>query len=179
MKTIVGITLIFTALVTATVEAAYIKVDASGNQLQDSATSWSCVYDDVNELLWEVKTDDDDTHDKDNEYRWGGAAETAAGEENVYGDWDELINGSNGESFCGYNDWRVPTKDELREIVVTENSPTINTDYFPNTLAAWFWSSSPNASSVSYAWRFSFNIGYDDNYYRSVYYRVRLVRGGQ
>ena len=155
------------------------KISSSGALLDDVATEWSCVRDNETGLIWEVKTDDDDTHDKDNEYRWGGAAETAAGEENVYGDWDELINGSNGESFCGYNDWRVPTKDELREIVVTENSPTINTDYFPNTLAAWFWSSSPNASSVSYAWRFSFNIGYDDNYYRSVYYRVRLVRGGQ
>ena len=58
MKQIIKFALMLTVLVTASVEAAYIKVDASGNALADSATSWSCVYDDVSELLWEKKTDD-------------------------------------------------------------------------------------------------------------------------
>ncbi|MBT7307336.1 MAG: hypothetical protein HN842_03915 [Gammaproteobacteria bacterium] len=79
MKTTIRIALILTVWVTATVQAAYIKVDVNGNELADSATEWSCVYDDVTQLLWEKKTDDEGIHDKDNTYRWGGADELSRG----------------------------------------------------------------------------------------------------
>ncbi|MBT3197056.1 MAG: hypothetical protein HN344_04960 [Gammaproteobacteria bacterium] len=122
MKQIIKIVLILTALLTATVEAAYIKVDAAGNALPDSATSWSCVYDDVNELLWEVKTDDEGIHDRDNTYRWGlTATMRPAGNSigNSYGDWDTLVNGTNSETLCGLSDWGVPSIDQLRDLMVT------------------------------------------------------------
>jgi hypothetical protein len=41
-----------------------------------------------------------------------------------------------------------------------------------------YWSASPDADNSSCAWYVDFFNGYDDNYYRDDYYRVRLVRGG-
>ena len=47
---------------------SYTKLDASGNDLADSVTSWAMVRDNVTGLIWEVKTDDGTIHDKDNTY---------------------------------------------------------------------------------------------------------------
>ncbi|MBT7307164.1 MAG: DUF1566 domain-containing protein, partial [Gammaproteobacteria bacterium] len=180
MKQIIKAALILTALVTATVEAAYIKVDANGNGLPDSATEWSCVYDDVNQLLWEVKTGDGGIHDTDNTYRWGGAAESYLGGDN-YGDWDELVNGSNSEALCGQSGWGVPTRNELDSIRdTTRSAPLVDSSHFPNTKIAYYWSSSPVADVSYNAWM----LGFDDNGYnndtsRSFSKYVRLARSGQ
>jgi hypothetical protein len=159
-------------------------------------TKWSCVRDNVTGLVWEVKTDagvaDSDTtdnnhtniHHKDNTYRWGG--KTAIGknhaskEGDYYDDWTGLVDGTNNENLCGFNDWRVPTREELRSIVhYGKTNPTIDTNYFPNTIATYFWSSSPNAFFSSNAWLLYFNYGYDNFNLRYNSYRVRLVRFGQ
>ncbi|MBT7308607.1 MAG: DUF1566 domain-containing protein, partial [Gammaproteobacteria bacterium] len=132
MKQIIKFALMLTVLVTASVEAAYIKVDASGNALADSATSWSCVYDDVSELLWEKKTDDGGIHDKDNTYRWGGIGAEGTGGVR-YDDWDSLVNGSNSETLCGVTGWIVPTIGELSTVVVTSSDRTsVDTSFFPH-----------------------------------------------
>jgi len=184
MKQIIKIVLILTALLTATVEAAYIKVDAAGNALPDSATSWSCVYDDVNELLWEVKTDDEGIHDRDNTYRWGlTATMRPAGNSigNSYGDWDTLVNGTNSETLCGLSDWGVPSIDQLRDLMVTEQvRPKIDTAYFPNTGPEWqYWSSSPYTGYSVSAWLLVFSNGHAGPTLRTNYRSVRLVREGQ
>ena len=61
-------------------------------------------------------------------------------------------------------------------------NPCIDTDYFPNTPASVFWSSSPNANN-SYAARIvSFDNGHDSNYLYGFKFNaefVRLVRGGK
>ncbi len=44
---------------------SYTKLDASGNDLPDSATDWTMVRDNVTKLIWEVKTDDGSVHDKE------------------------------------------------------------------------------------------------------------------
>ena len=49
---------------------SYTKLDAQGNDLDDSAASWTMVRDNVTGLIWEVKTDDGSVHDKDNTYTW-------------------------------------------------------------------------------------------------------------
>ena len=65
-----------------------------------------------------------------------------------YDDWNSLVNGANTESLCGFNDWRVPKKEELRSIVhYGTHKPSIDTAYFPNTVSSSFWSSSPNSSN--------------------------------
>ena len=52
---------------------SYTKLDAQGNALLDSASSWSMVKDNVTKLIWEGKTDDGSIHDKDNTYNWDDA----------------------------------------------------------------------------------------------------------
>ena len=159
---------------------------------------WSCVRDNVTGLVWEVKTKSGtaDTeadiqagkslniHHKDNRYRWGGV--TAIGrthaqkEGDYYDDWNALVNGSNTARLCGFNDWRVPKREELISVVdYGKHSPSIDADYFPNTTSDWFWSASPYAYYYYNAWVVYFNNGYDYNYTRNYTYRVRLVRGGQ
>ena len=114
----------------------YTKLDAYGNRLPRSAQSWSCVLDNRSGLIWESKTDDGGTRDKDNEYSWGGngASEvalgnyggnnkryetrwTGKGKRHVYGGWDKLVDDANSEQLCGFSDWQVPDLYQLASLV--------------------------------------------------------------
>lgn len=166
----------------------FTKLDSSGNDLPASATGWSCVRDNVTGLVWEVKTDDDTVHDKDNTYTWyntdssnnGGDAGDANGGLNTQA-MVSVLNASGARGWCGGSDWRLPNRQELRSIAnLSRTNPAIDTDYFPNTQSGGFyWSSSPGAGSSSGAWGVYF---YDGDYYfghKNFSYYVRLVRGGQ
>ena len=164
----------------------FTKLDDRGNDLAATATQWACVRDNVTGLVWEVKTDDGGIHNKDKKYRWGGktalvnqkARDDGWGE--FFDDWDSLVDGSNNEELCGFNNWRVPTLKELTTIVHKGvHSPAIDSNYFPNTKSSGSWSSSPYASSSSYAWVVYFNYGGDDGGTRGYDYAVRLVRSGE
>lgn len=102
-------------------------------------------------------------------------------------------NAVNSQGLCGATDWRLPTKDELMKLVVCSDDkyeangtgctnydaithPTINTTYFPNTSSDWFWSSSPSADDVNYAWLVVFYYGYGDVSNKHHGDNVRLVR---
>jgi hypothetical protein len=96
-------------------------------------------------------------------------------------------NWSNAITYCenlvlgGYSDWRLPSIKELSTLVdrsIPYPGPTINTTYFPGTVASYYWSSTTFAFSTYGAWHVSFGFGgvyghskYDDYY-------VRAVRGG-
>ena len=128
-----------------------------------------------------MKTDDGGIHDKDNTYRWGGKTSLGSGYGTYYSDWNSLVDGSNSEQLCGYNDWRVPTQQELQGLVhYGRTNPSIDTAYFPNTPASYFWSASPLGYSADGAWNVFFGNGYAYNYPRNAkFYPVRLVRSGQ
>jgi len=170
---------------------SYTKLDMNGNNLPASATQWSCVRDNVTGLVWEVKTDDGGIHDKDNTYRWGGKTALGSDFGTYYSDWDSLVDGSNSEQLCGFSDWRVPTRQELQGLVnYGRINPSIDTAYFPDipylpdaeTSQFCFWSASPDVrgSVANVAWNVNFYSGEANGpIYRSVGYRVRLVRSGQ
>jgi hypothetical protein len=146
---------------------SYTKLDEHGNELPDSATSWSMVRDNVTGFIWEVKTDDGSIHDKDNKYNWYDA-------QNVF------IATLNAENFGGFFDWRLPTIKELSSIVNSGTyEPAINTDYFPNTMSSNYWSSTTHADNAYNAWRVVFNDGVVCDLDKSSSYYVRAVRGGQ
>jgi len=88
----------------------------------------------------------------------------------------DTVNGSGG--FAGHSDWRLPNSNELASLVERQcTNPAINATRFPNTVASYYWSSSPDAYSSASAWYVYFYNGYvNDNYKTSSYY-VRLVRG--
>ena len=79
---------------------------------------------------------------------------------------------------AGFADWRVPTVEELFCLADrTRCEPAIDTDYFPNTPPAWFWSSTPDASSPSVcAWSVNFDYGHSYWYFQYGEGFVRAVR---
>ena len=117
---------------------------------------------------------------------WTG--ETCSGEA-IKMTWDDAMKFSNG--FAGYNDWRLPTKEELITLVFcsdgeydadgscinyeTVTNPTINSVYFPNT-QSFYWSSSPDANGSSNAWFVYFGFGNSGYVSKLGDSFVRLVR---
>ena len=163
---------------------SYTKIDAQGNYLADSATSWVMVRDNVTGLIWEVKTDDGSIHDKDNTYTWYHSNPTTnggnAGTPGDGTDTEDFINALNAASFGGYSDWRLPTIMELTGLAHLEKlEPAIDTEYFPNTFSSNYWSSTTIANGSDSAWSVDFYYGDDGNNYKSNPYYVHAVRGGQ
>jgi len=150
------------------------------------------VRDNVTGLIWEAKQDKDGTvnyanpHDADNTYTWydsnpatnGGNAGTAGDGT----DTEDFINTLNTANYGGHNDWRMPTIKELAYIVnynIPSPGPTINTNYFSNTPAAFYWSSTPTAGCASCAWGMFFYNGFNSGHVgKGTSYSVRAVRGG-
>jgi hypothetical protein len=95
--------------------------------------------------------------------------------------WAEALTYCNDLSLGGSAYWRLPDKIELESL--TDDSvynPAINTTYFPNTVANYYWSSTTDASQPDYAWNVYFGdaIAYNfDKHYNPT--NVRCVRGGR
>ncbi len=97
--------------------------------------------------------------------------------------WQQALERSgivNSNGFAGNSDWRLPNIKELRSIVEEQcYSPAINLNRFPNTQSSGFWSGSPNAYGLYYAWFVHFAYGCSYSGDRDASFQVRLVRGGQ
>ena len=99
------------------------------------------------------------------ESRWDGKGKR-------HDDWNKLVDSANSEQLCGFSDWRVSDLYQLASLVRCRGGryqnlddgctgsykkPTIDTNYFPNTQSAGYWSASPYASDSYYAWRLYFS----------------------
>lgn len=173
---------------------SYTKLDASGNDLPLSSSSWSMVRDNVTGLVWEVKESKDDVqdytnpHDADNTYTWCDTnPDTNGGHEGTCSanDTTDFISGLNSSSFGGYSDWRLPTIQELLTVAdLSRNSPAIDTTYFPNTIFDTGSGSSYSSSTTAFRYYISdaWAVGFDDGYVglqtKSQHRYVRAVRGG-
>ena len=73
--------------------------------------------------------------------------------------------------------WRIPSKDELKGIVVkSKKNPAIDVFLFPNTPAALFWALRPGFKDNLNAWVVDFNKGKVYGNTRQGKFHVRLVR---
>jgi hypothetical protein len=94
--------------------------------------------------------------------------------------WEQALSRCEDLTSARYSDWRLPTIKELSSIVhFTAFSPAIDTNYFPNASASFYWSSTSYARGVE-AWGVDFSFGgkgYGKN--KSDYGYFRAVRGGQ
>ncbi|WP_186442918.1 Lcl domain-containing protein [Desulfobotulus alkaliphilus] len=164
--------------------------DEAGNEA--SGTKWSCVKDNHTGLIWEVKVNDPDhLRHMGHTYSWynpdsntnGGYAGTQNGGTCTGSGCDTFafVQDVNAVGLCGASDWRMPTISELNSIVHRgRGNPSIDIDFFPNTGASNFWSSSPSASRNVDAWSLSFDDGIANNFVSKLGKRpVRLVLSGQ
>ena len=181
---------------------SYIKLDSAGNALSASATEWSCVRDNVTGLIWEVKTDDDSLHDKDDTYNWYNTdSETNGGSVGYADDDGDICHGydsadsatfCNTEAFvarvnsaglCGAHDWRLPNAAESHSLTIHDtNADNIDTAYFPNTETSGnYWSDSPaDTYTADKAWQAVFRGGGSLSYTeKGVENHARLVRGDE
>jgi len=94
--------------------------------------------------------------------------------------WDSAIDYcENTLTLGGYEDWRLPNKNELSSIVdYATFNPSINTQ-FQNTASNDYWSSTTYASYTSLAWFVYFNYGYTNYNVKDDSLYVRCVRAGQ
>jgi hypothetical protein len=186
---------------------SFTKLDTWGNALPNNAPEWVCVRDNVTGLVWEVKTDDNGLHDRQNTYSW------LLGNDAFLADAAASVNGGNCKEsacdtrgfisavrairpdpnnqtlgFCGQapNSWRLPQPYELLSLVhYGTYDPAIDEIYFPNVrfsgddqLSAKYWTAIQNADgSRRYALFVDFVRG-DLSYESMTQARyVRLVSG--
>ena len=115
-----------------------------------------CVQDNNTGLVWEGKTDslatsrrgiDSYTNydDVNSAQKWYSAAYVNPTQEDIDDSTNSIgyLNTVNTSALCGYTDWRMPTSDELQGILASGGSPRIDTAWFPNTQANFYWSKSP------------------------------------
>lgn len=95
--------------------------------------------------------------------------------------WQEALAYAEGLSLGGHDDWRLPTKNELLSLVnFNAYSPSIDTQSFPGTEPAAYWTSTTYATDTTNAWPVFFEDG--NSYYgipKDSSNYVRAVRGGQ
>ena len=172
---------------TVTSSTATLTVSARYSQVSSYALT-ECVKDNITRLVWEGKTASGSrlgTSTYTN-YDSTSSAQKLGGLTATQAEIDAITNSIgyknsvNTSALCGYNDWRLPTKEELQGIVASSGSPRIDIAWFPNTQAHYYWTSSPNADSSFVAWSVNFSNGGFSNDLRSgnLNRGVRLVRCG-
>ena len=196
------------AVVTPPVSTSgYTKISNTGSTLPDSAVlgsgsnDWACTKDNKTGLIWEVKTTD------------GGIRDWSINYSNYFlgdSDFGGIKNSDyfagivNKQTLCGGSNWRLPTNEELKSIVVCSDGkynllaeniegyictnsnlglvkrPTVNATYFPNTQSDATWSSSPYSSiNNSKSWFVNFSNGTSYGNIKPALSAVRLVRDKQ
>ncbi len=174
-------------------EPHYIKISATGVELDDVAAEWDCVKDPETGLIWEVRTNDDGLRDEDWTYSWydsnpatnGGFEGYPDNADNCYYsdrcDTEKYVEDVNTVGLCGASDWRMPEIEELAGLLpcLSPNCMgrlAIDTGYFPNSVGyyGFYWSATPYGTGAYVA---SFLGGHANGTSSKSYSdTVRLVR---
>ena len=92
--------------------------------------------------------------------------------------WQGALSYCESSTLAAYNDWRLPSRNELQSIVdYSRYDPSIDPIF--NAVLSDYWSSTTFANSPDQAWVVKFGYGVVSFYSKSNNYYVRAVRGGQ
>lgn len=166
-------------------DTKYEKVQIDGRDAGD------CIRDSTTGLTWELKSDDPGLRDWRNTYSWFRPDESH-GELDYRGlenggecagskcDTWHYVRAVNAISLCGYNDWHLPTKDELFSIsdpTRAASPPTVNLQALPYTQPDEYWSANDYSFQYDSAWAWNFRYGHDRVDWKKTPKFLRLVRG--
>lgn len=167
----------------------YNKHGNDGKLLDQKTERWSCIHDTQNGLMWEVKSNDDSMRDPNNLYSWFKSDETLALANGIADggrcqgdsacDTSAYVQAMNEQNFCGHNDWHLPTREQMQTLVYlkNDNEPVkINKNYFPETVASWYWTASENNDNDNFAWYVLFRNGVALSDLKERPKHIRLVR---
>lgn len=165
--------------------ADFVKLSNEGEVLDFENSNWSCVLDQKTSLVWEVKGETEGLQYTMNTYTWFDG--DTGRKNNMYSKncfWGEgcntqsYIDDINEAQLCTYNNWRLPTRNELKTIInyYGDDDILIDLDFFPNTQMGTYWTSMTAKDNPSLAYEIPFFFGgsivrekYIDTY-------IRLVR---
>ncbi len=148
---------------------SYTKLRDKGAEIEKNVT-WQqglkMVKDNNTGLIWEVKSPNhNDFNYYNNKFSWQEAK--------------LFIKELNKRQYGGFEDWRMPNKEELRTIVdYGEQDLTINQKYFPNTIPEFYWSSDRYEADPKLIWGIYFAYGCGIAYLENLRYSLRAVRAG-
>jgi len=161
----------------------YVKLDAQGNALPDTATledGWVAVRDEVTGLVWQLRTDDT-TDYRVWPYVWcdPDPATNDGSEEGCVGGTAQFLDDLNTEAYGGHTDWRLPSTEELVSLLdYSRTGPALNRDFFPYTLGYYFWTKETKAADPDSAWQVGFATGEVAAYAKNSFnVYARAVRG--
>ena len=167
----------------------YIKYDSSGKSLPDDAEHWSCVNDIRTGLMWEVKSAEGGLRHSKNLYSWYNPVNKSLQGEPDGGrclggidcDTDAYVQAMNTIKYCGFDEWYLPSKDEMQSLIVHNNhnrqkKVTIDIRYFPQTIPSWYWTSSDHEEHDEFAWFILFRNGLALSDLKERAKHIRLVR---
>lgn len=108
-------------------------------------------------------------------------------------DWNgvfELVKMLNKKKYAGFNDWRLPSKEEVETLTSYARGSGYNSASdarrpyrlfnkmgFHNVQNGHYWSSSTNVTDIEYAWLLGMNNGYVENLSKQFPSYVWPVRG--
>jgi hypothetical protein len=128
--------------------------------LGSGTNNWACIYDNVSQLTWEVKTADGGLHDGKRSFTNKGKKARGDGSDAAW-----LVDRTNDESLCGRANWRLPDVLELQSIVDYGNGAPdrsgswIDPSFFPNTLGWNAWTRTDSVSDSKSSWYVKFGDG--------------------
>lgn len=181
----------------------FTRLNAIGDEVDDTSLTWKCVRDNVTGLIWEAKTliSDPGLNSSGHSYSWY----QSTGDSGFTGDANGVstscnlsscnttayIDAINAQGLCNFRDWRLPNHNELLSILHLGrvSPPMIDGEYFPNTTngltpPVWYWTGNNSADGESgdvaqNAWAIDFASGNDNFLHKSNAAGIRLVRAGR
>ena len=157
----------------------------NGSPLPSTDEEFGCVKDEITGLTWENKVDKrlsylspyHELHRSDARHTWydpnsltnGGDAGQSASQTlctTVVNDTFNFAKDVNKEKLCGFEDWRIPTTEELRSIVDysvkggNSGDPVTDKNYFPFVASILHrWTNQTNTSNTDRAFGFHYFEG--------------------